>query len=213
MGIWAFLDACLLAAGILAVTFSLIWRMPDLVRDITISHGDLNAGLVLGITYLVTFIFSVAAVLQPNHVVRGLAILNVLLIAVGAMTVAIGSFVWFFTLRERANFYTIWQAVTPNTRVSLQNTFSCCGYFNNTDFVITDSGFCADTANFVNSTACVGPLTSAADYTLNNIFTSIYGFVSIIVLLFLMTACVINKRNEQERFRRIDEKRGGKGFV
>lgn len=71
--------------------------------------------------------------------------------------------------------------------------------------------------------------------TLNNIFSTIYGYMAIVILLFLASICVIYKvcaltgssyirfsstlismfvqRHEEQRFRKIDEKRGGRGFV
>lgn len=42
---------------------------------------------------------------------------------------------------------------------------------------------------------------------------SIYGVVCITLALFLTTACIINERRRILRFRKIDQKRGGSGFV
>lgn len=55
------------------------------------------------------------------------------------------------------------------------------------------TGFCSDTTFAANATGCVTPVTKFADYTLNNIFTSIFGYMVIIVLFFLCSLCVINK--------------------
>lgn len=42
----------------------------------------------------------------------------------------------------------------------------------------------------------------------------IYGFTAIQVCLFLVSVCLIISRREQERFRRVDEKKGvSGGFV
>ncbi len=40
-----------------------------------------------------------------------------------------------------------------------------------------------------------------------------YGFVAVVGLFFIATTCVINERIVAVRFERIDEKRGGSGFV
>lgn len=156
-------------------------------------------GLVLAIVLLVTWAFSIGAIIQPNHVTQPLKILNwILLLDVIGVTV-IGSFVWFYTLQERANFHQVFSEQSEDQRVLIQNALQCCGYFNISDFaVVRDGSFCANQTfleTTINSTSnfCVTPLTAKADYTLNNIFTSIYGYMAIILCLFLASLCVINK--------------------
>jgi hypothetical protein len=75
----------------------------------------------LGIALLATFVISIGAVVQKNHVTMGLVILNYVLVLDGIIIVVIGTFVWFFTLHERNNFHEIWQEQTPATRLSLQD--------------------------------------------------------------------------------------------
>ncbi|KAI5124082.1 hypothetical protein M0805_003909 [Coniferiporia weirii] len=218
LGCWAFVDVCLLAAGIISLVFSIVWRTPDLMRDLVVSHSDLTTGLVLGIALLVTWALSVGAIIQPNHVTRGLVALNWLLILDAIGVLVIGSFIWFYTLEERANFHTVFAAQSNATKILIQDKLQCCGYFNSSDLAVVGGSFCANqtfvsVTNNATGNFCVTPITKYADYALNNIFTSIYGFMAIIILLFLASLCVVNKRNEGERFRRIDEKRGGRGFV
>jgi hypothetical protein len=210
-GIYAFLTLCILAAGLISIIFANVWRAPDTLRNLVISGSDLTAGLVLGIFLAVTFFVAVVAGLQGTHITMGLVVLNWFLIVDACVVIAIGTYVWFSTLRERANFSSVWDT-HPDKRQALQDMFQCCGYFNGTDRVV-NAGFCADAAATANNTGCVGPITKSADYTLNNIFTSSYGFMVIIILLFLASLCTINKREEAERFRKIDAKRGGRGFV
>jgi hypothetical protein len=112
--------------------------------------------------------------------------------------------------------------------------FSCCGYFGNDTLAF--GGFCTDAtfASLNTTTPCVGPITAATDYTLNNIFSSVYGFGAVVTALFVASLCVINmvracrpparharrtltrgalQRVEEERFKKIDAKRGGRGFA
>jgi hypothetical protein len=219
MGVWAFLDFCLLAAGAVALAFSIVWRRPDVLMNFVISSSDLTVGTVLGISLLVTFVISIGAIVQRNHVTIGLVILNYVLVLDTIAVGIIGSFVWFYTLRERNNFHVAWAEAAPATRIFLQDHFQCCGYFNGTDLAEIGGSFCTsqDVINNLNATLtsnfCVGGVTAYADYTLNNIFTSIYGFMAIVLSLLLASLCVIKKRNEDERFKRIDAKRGGRGFV
>lgn len=44
-GVWAFVDACLLVAGVLTLVVSIVWRTPDLIRDLIISKADLTGAL------------------------------------------------------------------------------------------------------------------------------------------------------------------------
>jgi hypothetical protein len=212
MGTWIALDIMLLAAGAISVAFSIIWRAPNLVLNLVISSNDLTAGLILGILLLVTWVISVGAIVQANHVTLGLKILNVVLIADAVALTSVGSFIWFFTLRERANFMKVFYEQSTAVQGQLQDHFSCCMYMNNVTDPFVQSNFCTSDAFARNSTMCVGPITAAADYTLNNVFTSIYGFGAIVSALFITSLCVINMRMEEVRFKKIDAKRG-RAFV
>jgi len=212
MSVWGFTSFLMLAAGVIALTISIVWRAPELMRNIVISRQDLLAGTIIGVAFLITFGISILAIIQPNHVIIGLVILNWTLIADAVMVLTVGSFIWFYTLRERNNFHIVMSHQSAQTWQAVQDKFSCCGYFNSTDLGTT-AGFCSNPTTAVNATPCVGPITNYADYTLNNIFSSIYGFMAVTIALFLTTMCVIKRRQEEERFRRIDEKRGGRGFV
>jgi len=218
MGVWALLDVCLLAAGVFTIAMSIVWRSPNLLLNMVISDAYLTSGLVLGIALLVTFAVSIGAIVQRNHVTIGLVILNWTLIADALGIVIIGTFVWFMTLRERDNFHRVFAAQTPQTRIAIQDKLKCCGYFNSSDLVEIGGSFCVD-ENFVKNTNnatqnfCVTPITAYADNALMDVFTTIYGFMAVIICLFLASLCVIKKRLEDERFKKIDAKRGGRGFV
>ncbi|THH26787.1 hypothetical protein EUX98_g7408 [Antrodiella citrinella] len=219
MGCWAFVDVFLLAAGVLSLVMSLVWREPNLLLNFTLSNTDLTAGTILGIFLLVTFVISIIAIVQRNHITIGLVLLNWTLFLDFIVIMVVGTYIWFFTLQERNNYFERFKATTPDIRVQLQDHFKCCGYFLPND-TVEFTGFCSS-QSFVNSMfnasnldqfRCVGPITGFADMTLNNIFSTVYGFMAIIILLFLASVCVINKRLEAERFKRIDSKRG-KSFV
>lgn len=224
MACWAFIDFCLLAAGVVALALSIVWRAPNLLMNMVVSDSDLTAGMVLGVSLIVTFVVSICAIVQANHVTMGLVILNYFLILDGLGAIFIGSFVWFWTLEERKNFHGVWLEQTRDSRIAIQDQFKCCGYFNATDNAEVGGNFCTQTQvdflNALDSTSddnthffCVSPITSFADMTLNNIFTTVYGFMAVVICLILATLCVINKRKEDERFKKIDAKRGGRGFV
>jgi hypothetical protein len=223
MGFWALFDVCLLAAGVISIVFSAVYRKQDILLNLAISKADLTAALVLGIMLCVTFVFSIGAVVQRNHVTLGLVILNYILVVDALAILCIGTFVWFFTLRQRNEFHVLFLELPESSRAFIQDKFSCCGYFNGSDGVVP-SNFCTQSQiAFTNSldptdvnnanNFCVTKVTAFTDYALNQIFSSCYGFMPIVLGLLLFSLCVINKRKEGERFKKIDAKRGGKGFV
>lgn len=221
MAAFAFFDVCLLAAGVVSLVLSIVWRAPDVLMNMVLSNASLTAGTILGISLLVTFVISVAAVVQRNHVTVGFVILNWALLLDAIGIVVIGTFVWYWTLQPRANFRVLWEAASPETRIILQDRLQCCGYFNGTDLAEIGGSFCTSREVIdalpvdpeLMTNFCVTPITAFADKTLNNIFTTVYGYMAIVICLFLASLCVIKKRQEDERFKKIDAKRGGRGFV
>jgi len=212
MAVWGGLDFFLLAAGGVMIAFSVLWKAPDIFRNLVLSEMDLNVGLVLGILYAVTFVISVAAVVQRNHVTIGLIVLNWLLIFDTAFTVVFASILWFRTLQEQDNFEKVWIAAPSQARLTLQDAWKCCGYRNSTNLEI--GGTVCSTVEVANATVgCITQFTGQADFLLNEAFTTIYSFTAITTSLLIATLCVMKKRQESERFRRIDAKRGGRGFV
>lgn len=210
MAVWGLLDFLLLGAGGGIIAFSILLRAPDALRNLILTDFDLNFGLVLGILYVATFVVSVGAIIQQNHVTIGLAILNWVLLANTVFTVIFGANLWFMTLRENENFGNVWNTTTPDRRIAVQDVLKCCGFANNT--VVESAGFCADPAVTMNN-GCETKFVSFADNMLMDAFTTVYALTTILVMLFVASMCVIKKRQEQERFRRIDAKRGGRGFV
>jgi len=219
MGVWLAFDVLLLSCGLISVILSQTWRVPDTLMSMVLSSADLTAGTALGIALISTFLISIVAIAQKNHVTLGFVILNYALLLDSMGIIVIGTFVWWYTLQERANFYGLWSQASRATRITLQDRFECCGYFSGSDLAEIGGKFCVS-QDFVDSLPaddlnrfCVTPITNFADFTLNSIFTTIYGFMAIVVCLLLATLCVIKKRQENERFKKIDAKRGGQGFV
>jgi len=218
-GFYGFFTLGLAVAGIISILVSFLWKRNDLILNMTFSHADMSAGLVMGIALLLTSFLSVGAIIQRNHVTIGLVVLNWVLIADAVIVLIIGTFVWFYTLRERNEFHVEYAKLQPPQRITIQDQFQCCGYFNASDLIELGGSFCQNStfANSLNTTVlsnfCVSPITGYADDSLNLAFSTSYGFMAGIIGLFLSSLCVIKVRQEFERFRRIDAKRGGRGFV
>ncbi|KAF7338628.1 25S rRNA adenine-N(1) methyltransferase [Mycena venus] len=224
MASWAFIDFLLLAAAGMSIGLSIVWRAPNILMNMAISSEFLTAGLVLGIVLAVTFLVSLGAVVQRNHVTIGFVILNWFLIVDAILVTVVGSIIWFFSLRQRAEMQKKWTALSPADRITIQDQHHCCGYFSANDSEIGGT-FCANTTftqslNLnpnITTNFCVTPITLFTDYTLENTFTTvskpIYGFMAVVLSLLVASLCVIKKRQEEERFKKIDAKRGGRGFV
>jgi len=223
MGVWAFFDVCLLAAGTVALALSIAWRAPNVMMNMVFSDSILLAGMALGIALIATFIVSLCAIVQKNRITIGLVALNWALIIDAVGTVAIASYFWYFTLQPLDNFHAIYAETSRENRIVVQDMFKCCGYFNSSDLIEFGGAFCTSPAflespeflrpNQTSNQFCVSPITAFADVSLMDAFTTVYGYMAIIGGLFLATLCVIKKRQEEERFRKIDLKRGGGGFV
>ncbi|KAJ7286005.1 tetraspanin Pls1 family [Mycena rebaudengoi] len=218
MGCWAFIDFLLLVAAGLSIAFSILWRAPNLLMNMAISNDFLTAGMVLGIALALTFVISLGAVVQRNHVTIGFVILNWFLVVDAVIITVVGSMIWFLSLQQRDKFHTKWIALRPQDRITLQDQFKCCGYFNKTDTFEIGGTFCTSPefvagldAN-VTTNFCVTPVTAFTDYALENTFT-FTGYMAVTLSLLVASMCVIKKRQEEERFKKIDAKRGGRGFV
>jgi len=211
--VWAGLDVVLLAAGIISIVFSVVWRNSSLLMDFVLFDINLTAGTVLGVMFLLSFLISLFAITQRKPLTSGLKLFNWVLVLDSFAVLTIGSILWYYSLREPTNYQKVWLQQSSNVQIALQDQFHCCGYLNATNIAFGGSFCGTDNATASAHIGCSSILVSKADYTLNNMFTSIYGFMAITLSLILASLCHINKRIEEDRFRRIDEKRGGKGFV
>jgi hypothetical protein len=77
-----------------------------------------------------------------------LSIFNITIVISAISTMAIGTAVWFFTLRQRADFETVWKKHDSSVKDFLQDSLQCCGYWNATAAGLfqastTTTGFCA----------------------------------------------------------------------
>ena len=83
------------------------------------------AGTVLGIMLLITFVISIFAVAQRNHVTAGLVFLNWTLIADSIAVLVIGTFIWFYSLRQRSEYAAVFHAQSADVRQQIQDKVRC----------------------------------------------------------------------------------------
>jgi len=211
--VWAGLDFALMAAGAICIAFAIVWQNPSTLMKFVLFEINLSVGIILGVMLEISFLISILAITQRKPLTLGLKALNWTLVADSIAILVIGSILWYYSLREPTNYLRVWNAQSQDIQIKLQDQFSCCGFNNGTNIALGGSFCGTDNSTAATKIGCTTALVHKADYALNNIFTSIYGLMAITLSLMLATVCQINKRAEDERFRRIDEKRGGKGFV
>jgi hypothetical protein len=126
IGAWAFFDICLMAAGVLSLTLSFIWRRPNLLLNLTFSNLDLTCKcyLCLCVSHpflkLATFVLSLLVVVRRGTL--GLKILNWALLFNGVIILFIGTYIWIFTLHERNNYHAVFGGQSDATKVLIQDT-------------------------------------------------------------------------------------------
>ncbi|KAK7952331.1 uncharacterized protein PG986_008059 [Apiospora aurea] len=179
-------------------------------RDLLYRRFPLQAGIANAVMVFVNFALTLPALATPA---RGLLKTAGYMIAINAVfSLIIGLDLWITTLKTKQEFSEIWVSQTPEVQSLLQTRFQCCGYFNSTSPAFVTDATCPSPAAAKLIKGCAAPLTSFTNVFVDNIFTAVFAFVGIDVLLILATACLMKDRKERERFRHIDEKSGVRQF-
>ncbi|GAA6030960.1 hypothetical protein JCM8097_008957 [Rhodosporidiobolus ruineniae] len=229
---WLALAFLYTASAVVLIAVAQVWRTQSTpgqlgkhtLRGLVAMEMHLTAATALGVALLVVLLLGVLGFVQgwrPGSLQRKEAkgLIGFAWALAGTMmtTLVVASILWFYSLRERNNFRKVWLARDGPTQVFLQDKLQCCGYFNasSAGLFTQPVDFCAPFgqpgANATQVQGCVTPIVKFADFFLNNVFTTIYGFTSIQLALFLTTLCLIISRRDDERFRIAWEKHGGVG--
>ncbi|KAF3936924.1 hypothetical protein ABW19_dt0207211 [Dactylella cylindrospora] len=204
-----------LISGVILIVMGFLWLGHDdtaLTVDnapyvILLWHLPCGAILANGIVVVITFVISIPAVLLPLSV-NWLRLHGWMTVVCSMFSLVLGLIVWVDTLAERATMSEMWVDVGPSIQTLLQQKFQCCGYMSSTDPMFVNDSVCTNALVAAQTQPCVGPFTAYEDTFYNGVFTAAFGFVGLDVLVLLCTAMVVKNRNEQRRYRRIDEKRG-----
>ena len=65
--------------------------------------------------------FSIGAIVQGNHVIRPLTILNWFLVVDALVILIVGTIMWIFSLQERANYLVVYKGLTDQQRITIQD--------------------------------------------------------------------------------------------
>lgn len=82
---------------------------------------QITGGLVLGVGLLITWLLSVFAIVQRNHVTIGLVCLNWVLIIDAIIVFVVGTAIWFWSLRQRNEFHTVYEQLPAASRIFIQD--------------------------------------------------------------------------------------------
>ncbi|KAF2639291.1 tetraspanin [Massarina eburnea CBS 473.64] len=179
----------------------------NVTQNLLLGQCPLTGGVVNSIFIFATFLLSLPALFLPTN--RGwLRTQGWLVMFCAIFTLGLGLAVWVETLQTRAALGLIWTRETPLIQSLLQQKFNCCGYFNATSPPFQQDGTCINTLVAAQKGGCIAAVSSFSNRYLDLIFTAAFGIVGVDIILVLLVAMVLQYRQEQERYRHIDEKNG-----
>ncbi|KAF9112143.1 phospholipid scramblase 1 [Mortierella sp. AM989] len=179
-------------------------------REAVISRSIEEVGTMLGGIVVGTAIVGIIGGIAPIRFKKFLLAFVILLISVMLAELGLGGVIWFKTLRMRSLYQHQWLDWTDSLKIAFQDMTSltgygqCCGYLQNANVV--PSGECASlTQSFP---GCEEKISAFADGYLRKLFTSLFGFTIVNVIVFVTTVILIQTRNDEERYIRISQKEG-----
>lgn len=216
MMIYVAMDVVFAACGGLLIGFSLMAEQTlrqdptrdNVAQNLLLGQCPLTAGVVNAIFIFITFLLSLPAFFLPQN--RGwLRAQGWLVVFCAIFTLGLGLSLWVDTLQTRKNLLEIWVNESEPVIKLLQQKFQCCGYSASTPGQFLVDQTCVDNITAANLGPCIGKFAGFANSYLDLIFTACFGMVGIDVVLVLCVAMVLKYRQEQERYRAIDEKNNG----
>ncbi|CAH1758558.1 11702_t:CDS:2 [Entrophospora sp. SA101] len=200
---FAVIELFYFSKGVLILVFSALWfnTIEASLRSLVVTK-NLLIGLII-----ISFLIASVGFFNPIKRKKFLYVHTFLIVISTFALLALGANVWFKTLDERDQFNNKWKGWSQNTRGFFQVELNCCGYNNSTDLPVLAK--CPkDTAN---PPGCIDAITQAADRSSRQLFTSLFGFIIIDIFAFFSTIILIQSRNVEERYMKIDEKYGNSG--
>ncbi|KAI9787900.1 MAG: phospholipid scramblase 1 [Peltula sp. TS41687] len=179
----------------------------SVAENLLLMHAPLNEAIANG--GLVFFAFLISLPALALQFTRGwLKAYGWLVIASTIFTLVIGLSIWFSTLRTRSQLQTYWAEESSETQSLLQRRFNCCGYIDAATPSFRQDSTCTNALVAAQKPGCMGSFSDFANRYLNRVFTVIFGFVALDVVILLGVAVLLRDRLERARFHYSDLKNG-----
>lgn len=182
----------------------------EAIRNLIYQRFPFSAGIANAVLIFFTFVVTLPGMFI--HTRRWLKLSGYLISICAVFSMVIGLYLWILTLKTKEDLFLTWVAQPERAQDLLQVEFQCCGYFNSTTPAFVTNAICPSPAAAALTRGCASPITSFANIFIDDIFTTVFGFVGIDALMILATACLLKDRKEEERFRHIDRKAGYRGI-
>lgn len=181
--------------------------LANVAGNLLLMHTPLNGAIANGGLVFFTFLISLPAIALQTT--RGfLKAYGWLVIASATFTLAIGLNIWFSTLKTRSHLQTYWAEESSATQSLLQQRFNCCGYLDAATPPFQQDSTCTNALVAAQKPGCVGAFSDFANRYLHRIFTAIFGFVALDVIILLTIAVLLRDRLEKARHHYSDLKNG-----
>ncbi|CAG8433265.1 4147_t:CDS:2 [Diversispora eburnea] len=147
------------------------------LRGIVITKNLIIGGFINGGMIVTSFLVALVGISSPLKRKKWLISHGFMIVLTSIALLVMGAIIWFETLHELKHFNEEWIRWT-----------------------------CPVDIDLTDKRGCQTPLIAAADKTSRKLFTSLFGFIAINVCSLLATIVLIQARNVEERYRKIDGK-------
>ncbi|KAF9985069.1 phospholipid scramblase 1, partial [Modicella reniformis] len=166
-------------------------------------------GTIIGGIVAATALIGYVGAISPLKCKRFLVSFLVVMIAAMMAELGLGGVIWFKTLRMRSLFKDKWLIWPDSLKIAFQDMSTlngygqCCGYLFSQNVV--PSGLCATSTVYE---GCEEKVSVFADGYLRKLFTSLFGFTVVNLVVFISGLMLVQTRNDEERYIRIGKKEG-----
>jgi hypothetical protein len=153
--------------------------------NLVLTSTDITLALVLGVLCCATFFAALPAYMTTAT--TGLINLCFLLPIEALAMVGSTGFIWFRTLKERANFFQVWTSGGFDVQMAIQDKWQCCGYWDSSSAALGSQCAIATPA----MPACVDPFQQYGDALLSSVTTFLFTVAAIMGFWILVNLCLI----------------------
>ncbi|CAG8541530.1 13206_t:CDS:2 [Acaulospora morrowiae] len=204
---FAFFELSYLITGVFILVLGAMWFMTEgtNLHSIVITENLIEGGFVVGGLIMVSFFVALVGFISPLKRKNWLIAHSFFIVLTSMALLTLGGIIWFETLIERKHFTEEWLEWPTAMKATLQDQLGCCGWTGPSDNAVT-SNLCNAQTNMSSTQGCINLVITSADKTSRKLFTTLFGFIAVDIFLLLATIVLIQARNLEERYQKIDEK-------